>query len=61
MRILTIDLNNISLADKYDEDDPDSFILMRFLAWHIEFRKRKELKKELSEELMPVARHPDRW
>ena len=61
MGILTIDLNNISLADKYDEDDPYSIILMRFLAWHIEFRKRKELKKELSEELMPVARHPDRW
>ena len=59
--ILTIDLNNISLADKYDEDDPDSIILMRFLTWHIEFRKRKELKKELSKELMPVARHPDRW
>ena len=61
MGILTIDLNNISLADKYDEDDPYSILLMRFLAWHIEFRKRKELKKELSEELMPVARHPDRW
>ena len=31
------------------------------MALHIKFRKRKELKKELSEELMPVAWHPDRW
>ena len=31
------------------------------MAWHIKFRKCKELKKELSEELMPVAWHPDRW
>ena len=27
----------------------------------VKFRKRKALKKELSEELMPVAWHLDRW
>ena len=33
---------------------------MKFLAWLIKFVKRKELKKELSEELMTVAWHLDR-
>ena len=33
----------------------------RLLAWHIRFEKRKALKKELNEELMPVAWHPNRW
>ena len=55
MGILDIDLNNISLDDKLDEDGPDTIILIKILAWHIKFRKRKELKKELSEELMHVA------
>ena len=55
MGILNIGPNNISLDDTFDKDDPDSIILIKFLAWHIKFRKRKELKKELSEELMHVA------
>ena len=61
MVILKIDLDNISPDDNFDEDDPDTVILMRLLAWYIKFEKYKELKKELSEELMPVAWHPDRW
>ena len=61
MDILNIDLNNTNLHDKFDEDDPDTIILIRLLAWHIKFRKRKELKKEFSKELMPVAWHSDRW
>ena len=28
---------------------------------HTKFKKRKELKKDLSEELMPVGWHPNRW
>ena len=58
MGILSIDLNNINL---YDKDDPDTIIHVRFLAWHIEFRKRKNLEKELSEKLMSVAWHSKRW
>ena len=61
MGILNIDLNNVSLDDKFDENDPDSIILMRLLAWYIKFRKRKELKKEPSEELMAVAWPLERW
>ena len=58
MGILNIDLDNISLDNNFDEDDPDTVILIRFLAWHIKFEKRKALKKELNEELMPIAWYP---
>ena len=40
MGILSIDLNNINLGDiNYDEDDPETIIHIRLLAWHIEFEK----------------------
>ena len=61
MGILNIDFNKISLDDKFDEDDPDTNILSRLLAWHVKFVKFKELKKELSDELMSVVWHPDGW
>ena len=35
MGILNIDLNNINLENKFNEDDPDGIILIRLLAWHI--------------------------
>ena len=45
MGILSVNLNNINLDDtNYEEDDPDTIILIRLLAWHIKFEKRKELK-----------------
>ena len=56
MGVLNIALNCINFDDNnFDEDDPDPVIHVRILAWHIKFEKRKALKKELSEELMPVA------
>ena len=58
--IVNIDLNNISLDDNFDEEDPN-IILIRLLAWHTNFEKRKELTKELNEELMSVAWDPKRW
>ena len=58
--ILNIDLNNINLDNNFDKDDNDTVILIRHLAWQIKFEKRKELKKEVSEELMPLAWHPNR-
>ena len=61
MGILNIDLNNINLDNNFDEDDPDTIIFIRLLAWHVKFEKRKALKKELNEELMPVAWHTKRW
>ena len=60
MGILNIDLNNINLDNNFDEDDPDTSTLIRLLAWSVKFEKYKDLKKELSEELMPVALYPNR-
>ena len=61
MGILNINLNNINLDNNFDEDDPDTNILIRLLAWHIKFEKRKELNKKISEELMLVVWNPNRW
>ena len=59
MGILNIDLNNFNLDDtNYEKDDPDTIILIRLLAWHIKFEKRKTLKKELNEELILISWHP---
>ena len=46
MGILNIDLNNINLDNNFEEDDPDTVIHIRLLAWHITFEKRKALKKK---------------
>ena len=43
MGILKTDLNNINFDNNLDEDDPDTIIVIRLLAWHIKFEKRKEL------------------
>ena len=46
MGILNTDLNNINLDDTdYDEDDSETIIYIRLLAWHIKYEKRKTLKK----------------
>ena len=40
--ILSVNLNNINLDDtNYEKDDPDTIILVRFLAWHVKFEKCK--------------------
>ena len=63
MGILNIYLNNINLGNtNYDKDDSDTIIHVRLLAWHIEFENHKELKRKMiSEELMPIAWHPNGW
>ena len=58
MDILNIDLNNINLGSNVDEDDLDTIILIRLLAWHIKLEKRE---KDLNEELMPAAWHSNKW
>ena len=35
MDILNIDLNDIDINNNFDEDDADTIILIRLLAWHI--------------------------
>ena len=46
MGVLKIDLKNINLDNNFDENNPDSIILIRLLASRI---------KILNEEIMPVA------
>ena len=60
MDVLNIYLNNINLDNNFDEDNADPIILIRLLAWDIKFEKCKTLKKDLNEELMLVAWHPER-
>ena len=58
---LNLDLNCINLdANNFDEDDYDTIISVRLLAWHAKFEKCKALKKDISEELVPVVWHPNR-
>ena len=50
MGILSIDLNNINIADSnYNGDGPETIIHVRILARDSESEKCKALKKELNE------------
>ena len=45
--ILSANRKNINLDDtNYEEDDLDTIILIRLLAWDVEFEKREELKND---------------
>ena len=55
MVIFNVDLNNINLDNNFHEDNPNTIIFIKVLASHIKFEKRKALKKELNEELMPIG------
>ena len=56
MGILSVGPNNINLDNtNYDEDDPETIIYVRLLAWRAKFKKRNVLKKEVNEELMLVT------
>ena len=61
MGILNKDHDTINFDNNFDKYDPDAIIHVRLLAWHIKFEKRKALKKELNEELIPVMWDPKRW
>ena len=39
MSILGVNLNNTNLDKNFDEDDPDTIILIRLLGWHSKFKK----------------------
>ena len=43
MGILNVNLNNINLDNNFDEDDPDTIILIKLLAWHIKLAERNAL------------------
>ena len=60
MGILSVKFNNINLDKNFDEDDPETIILIKILAQHSKFRKRKAVTKKMSEELVPIAWHSKR-
>ena len=46
MGVFNVNLNSINLCNtNCDEDDPDTIILLRLLAWHIKFENANHLKK----------------
>ena len=45
MGILNMVRNTINLVNNFDEDDHDTIILIKLLAWYIKFKKCKALKK----------------
>ena len=51
-----INLNNDNLDhDKFDAYDPETINHIRLTAWYNRYKQHKTCKKEISEELMPVA------
>ena len=57
-------LNNVSLIndDKFDYDDnPETIIHVRLMAWCKRYKQIKTCKKEINKELMLVAWYPLRW
>ena len=60
MSIVNIDLNNTKFDNNFDEDDHDTIIHIRLLAWHIKFKKGKHFKK-VHEKLIAIAGHPKSW
>ena len=45
MGILKLNLNNVNFDNNLDEDDPDTIILTRILAWYSKFKICKALRK----------------
>ena len=60
MGILSVHGDKNNLDNSFDDDDPDTILLIRLWAWHSKCKKSKTLKKELNEELMLVACYPRR-
>ena len=61
MVILNIDLNNINLDNNFNEDDPDTIIIIRLLASHTKFENTKHLKKYKWRISVPKVWDPKRW
>ena len=57
--INTIDLN--SNLDDNDDDDLETIIHARLVAWCNEYKQPEAFKKELDKELMLVAWYPKMW
>ena len=63
MGLVNVDLDNVSLDGEnfVDDDDPGGVIHAGLTTWCNRFKQHKELKKEISKELIPIAWYPTRW
>ena len=62
MGIRSVDLNNINLDNaNFDEDDLETIIHVRLMAWHNRFKQHKVFKKEIRKELIPIGCQPTKW
>ena len=58
MDIRSVDLNNINLGHvNFDQEYPETIILVRLMVWCNRFKQCKAFKKELGKKLMPIAQH----
>ena len=62
MGVLSVDLNNINLDDdNFIEDDPETIIHVKFMAWRNEYKQHNACEKDMSKELMPAVWPSTRW
>ena len=62
MGILSVGCNNIKLFEaNLMKLIPKLFFIFRLMTWHNRPKQRKAFKKDISKELMSVARHPTKW
>ena len=63
MDILSVDLNNININIdvNFEDDDSETIIYVRLMAWCNILKQHKAIKKDISNEIMHVACHPKRW
>ena len=61
MDVNTIDLNNINLDEDLFEDDPETIVHVRLMAWYNKYKQHESWKKDTSKEITLVSYHPTRW
>ena len=63
MDILSVDLNNINInVDvNFEDDDSETIIYVRLMAWCNRLKQHKAFKKDIRNEIMHVAWHPKTW
>ena len=62
MGILSVDFSNINLDEvNFYNNDRETIMHVRLMAWHNRFKQLKVFKKDVSKELIPIAWHPTRW
>ena len=56
MCILSVDLNKINVDNvNFDENDPETIIHVKIMAWRNRFKQHKTFRKGINKEVMPVA------